>query len=193
MKTILFATSNHNKVKEVNALLPDNLRILSLKDIGVTKELAETSDTIEGNAIQKVNQLWTLKQQPCFADDTGLEVDALNGEPGVYSARYAGPDKNDQQNMNKLLQELGNKEQRYAHFRSVFAYRTEDGIITFEGILKGTINHHPIGNNGFGYDPIFVPLGSKRSLAEMSLEEKNIISHRSLALKQLIDYIKSTS
>ncbi len=189
---IVFATSNKNKIKEVQRMLPSSIQILSLEDINCFEEIPETSDTIEGNALQKANYVLDNYNVPCFADDTGLKVSSLNGEPGVYSARYSGPEKNDKNNIDKLLNELNNKSDRSAHFKTVVAIA---GLSTEPTICKGICNGDIIseckGENGFGYDPIFQPEGYEVTFAEMELEEKNKISHRGLAIKELINYLSS--
>lgn len=186
---LIFATSNANKVSEVNKLLPDNIQVHSLKDIGFTDELPETQDTIEGNAIQKAETLYKLTGKDCFAEDTGLIVPALNGEPGVYSARYAGPQKNDLDNMNLLLQNLQDHAERSAYFKTVIALFIDGKHHTFEGRAEGHIIRHPRGNQGFGYDPIFLPNGFDTTFAEMNMTEKGSVSHRAKALQLLIEHL----
>ena len=186
---LIFATSNANKVSEVNKLLPENIQVHSLKDIGFTDELPETQDTIEGNAIQKAETLYKLIGKDCFAEDTGLIVPALNGEPGVYSARYAGPQKNDQDNMNLLLKNLQDHSDRSAYFKTVIALFIDGKHYTFEGRAEGRIIESPRGNQGFGYDPIFLPNGYNTTFAEMNMSEKGSISHRAKALQLLIEHL----
>ena len=186
---LIFATSNANKVSEVNKLLPENIQVHSLKDIGFTDELPETQDTIEGNAIQKAETLYKLIGKDCFAEDTGLIVPALNGEPGVYSARYAGPQKNDQDNMNLLLKNLQDHSDRSAYFKTVIALFIDGKHYTFEGRAEGRIIESPRGNQGFGYDPIFLPNGYNTTFAEMNMSEKGSISHRAKALQLLIAHL----
>jgi XTP/dITP diphosphohydrolase len=186
---LIFATSNPNKVKEVNELLPDHIQVLSLKDIQFNDELPETQETIEGNAIQKAETLFKLTNKNCFAEDTGLIVPSLNGEPGVYSARYAGPQKNDQDNMNLLLQKLEDKKDRSAYFKTVIALFIDGKHHTFEGRAEGKIIFKARGEHGFGYDPIFLPDGYESTFAEMTMLEKGEISHRARALKLLISHL----
>ncbi len=188
---IVFATSNRNKIKEVQNLLPDSIKIIGLTDIECFEEVPETSDTIAGNALQKANYVFNKYKVPCFADDTGLEVESLSGAPGVHSARYAGEEKNNQKNIEKLLFELEDKGDRSAQFKTVIAVVGLDKeSICLEGICKGTITKTLTGTNGFGYDPVFRPLGYENTFAEMSLVEKNKISHRGKVVNKLIDYLK---
>ena len=189
---LVFATHNENKVKEVKSLLPPNVELLSLNDIGCFDEIPETSLTIEGNAQLKVAFVKANFGLDCFADDTGLEVPALNNEPGVYSARYAGPQKNSLDNMNKLLTNLQNVTNRDAHFKTVIALAVSSQTKLFTGICKGTITSEKKGNLGFGYDPIFQPNGFQETFAEMSLEQKSEIGHRGKAVRLLIDYLSKT-
>ncbi len=189
MKTIIFATTNAYKVEEIQVLLPDDITIKSLKDIGFDQELPETQTELEANALQKADALYEQIKQECFADDTGLEIDALDGAPGVYSARYAGEERNDDENMRKVLTQLAGQPNRQAQFRTVIAYKNGEETVTLQGILKGRIAEEPKGENGFGYDPIFIPEGQERTLAEMSLSEKNAISHRGIAINRLVDYL----
>ena len=188
---IVFATNNQNKVKEVQALLPANIQLLSLKDIECFEDIPETQETIAGNALQKANYVYDNYGYSCFADDTGLEVNALNGAPGIYSARYAGPQKNSDDNMQKLLQELSNKDERSAHFKTVIALVGINDTKTFEGICEGAITNEKQGAQGFGYDPIFKPNGYKETFAQMPLSTKNKIGHRGKAVQQLITFINS--
>lgn len=186
---IVFATNNQNKVTEVQALLPDSIQLLSLKDIKCFEDIPETQETIAGNALQKANYVYDNYGYACFADDTGLEVDALNGSPGIYSARYAGPEKDAENNMQKLLRELSEKESRLAHFKTVIALVGVSDTITFEGVCKGAITHKKYGEQGFGYDPIFKPHGYQETFAQMPLSTKNTIGHRGKAVKQLIAFL----
>ena len=186
---LVFASNNKNKIKEIQQMLPESITILSLEDIGCTEDIHETSDTIEGNAILKANYVTEKYGYNCFADDTGLEVEALNGEPGVYSARYAGEQKDANENMNKLLSNLENKTNRNAQFKTVIALNINKNQYLFTGIVKGNIIKEKIGNQGFGYDPIFVAENDTRTFAQLSIEEKAIISHRGIAVKQLIDFL----
>ena len=166
---LVFATNNLNKLKEVQALMPKHIKLLSLKEIGCLEDVPETQDTIEGNAIQKANYIKEHYNYDCFADDTGLEVEALNGAPGVYSARYAGEQRNANDNTNKLLSELNSQTNRNAQFKTVIALHINVQLETFTGICKGEITKTKQGDGGFGYDPIFKPLGSKQTFAEMDL------------------------
>lgn len=186
---LVFATNNQNKVKEVQAIMPDHIQILSLKDIGCEEDIPETQDTIEGNAIQKANYIKTQYGYDCFADDTGLEVQALNGAPGVYSARYAGPDCNPEDNMIKLLHALESQNDRSAQFKTVVALHLNGELQTFTGICKGEITTEKRGAQGFGYDPIFEPEGYNQTFAELSLDIKNVISHRGKAILQLVKHL----
>ena len=186
---LLFATSNKNKVLEIKKVLPKEFNIKSLDDIGFCEEIPENENTIEGNAIFKANYMYKKYNLNVFADDTGLEVDSLNGKPGVHSARYAGISKNSADNINKLLKKLKNKKNRKARFKTVIALILNSKIHTFEGVVEGIITKKPKGENGFGYDPVFIPRGYTKTFGELSLEEKNSISHRSLAMNKLIDFI----
>ncbi len=183
---LVFASNNQNKIKEIQLLLPQSMQILSLEEIGCLEEIPETANTIEGNAILKANYVTEKYGYNCFADDTGLEVEALNGEPGVYSARYAGEQKDANDNMDKLLLNLKDKSNRSAQFKTVIALNLNGIQTLFTGIIKGKIIEEKKGTNGFGYDPIFVADGYKKTFAELSIEEKSKISHRGLAVKQLV-------
>ena len=189
---LVFATHNENKVKEVKSLLPPNIELLSLNDIGCFYEIPETSPTIEGNAQLKVAYVKANFGLDCFADDTGLEVPVLNNEPGVYSARYAGPQKNSLDNMNKLLTNLKNVTNRDAHFKTVIALAISSEIKFFTGICKGIITFEKKGILGFGYDPIFQPDEFDQTFAEITLQQKNKIGHRGKAVRLLIDYLSKT-
>lgn len=186
---LVFATHNPNKLKELQSLLPKSIELLSLDDIDCAEEIPETSQTIEGNALQKARYIKENFDCDCFADDTGLEVEALNGEPGVYSARYAGPKKNDTANVEKLLLKLEQKTNRSAQFKTVIALILNDRELLFEGICKGEIICEKRGSFGFGYDPVFVPTGSKNTFAEMELSEKNKLGHRGKAVRKLIEFL----
>ncbi|WP_426485835.1 non-canonical purine NTP diphosphatase [Flavobacterium sp. 2] len=189
---LVFASNNKNKIKEIQSILNGSIQLLSLEDIGCHEEIPETADTIEGNAILKANYVTEKYGYDCFADDTGLEVKALNGEPGVYSARYAGEQKNADDNMNKLLEALKNEENRSAQFKTVIALNLEGKQHLFTGLAKGNITLNKTGNQGFGYDPIFQPENYSETFAELSSEIKNKISHRGKATEQLIDFLNST-
>ena len=191
MIEILFATNNSNKLYEVQAQLPKSIKLISLKDIEFNEEIPETQNTIEGNAIQKANYVKNKYNLDCFAEDTGLEVEILNGEPGVYSARYAGPEKNTKDNIQKLLYKLKDKANRKAQFKTVIAMHFKGKLITFQGICKGQITENVMGSEGFGYDPIFKPLGNSKTFAQLSLNEKNKIGHRGRAVTQLIDFFQA--
>jgi len=188
---LVFATNNLNKIKEVQALIPKHIKLLSLKDIGCLEEIPETQSTIEGNAIQKAEYIQTNYGYACFADDTGLEVKALNGEPGVHSARYAGEQRNAEDNMNKLLKSLENKNDRTAEFKTVIALHLNNKLEIFAGICEGEIISAKQGENGFGYDPIFKPFGYDQTFAEMDLALKNKISHRGKAVMTLVKYLQN--
>ena len=188
---LVFATNNHNKIKEVQSLIPQHIKLLSLEDIGCLEDVPETQTTIEGNAKQKAEYIKTNYGYDCFADDTGLEVLALNGDPGVYSARYAGEQRNADDNMNKLLNELKPHANRHAQFKTVIALHLNGKLQTFTGICEGDITQTKQGDKGFGYDPIFKAKGYTKTFVEISLEEKNTIGHRGKAVKQLIDFLNS--
>lgn len=191
MIDILFASSNPHKIEEIKAIVPSNFNILSLKDIGFTDEIPETAETIEGNAIQKATYLSKQLDIPCFADDTGLCIPILDGKPGVYSARFAGPQKNSVANMELVLKMMADKNDREAYFETVIALYHEEKIEVFSGKIHGKITENPVGTNGFGYDPIFQPDGFNKTFAEMNSLEKNKISHRKLALEKLIEHLKN--
>jgi XTP/dITP diphosphohydrolase len=186
---LIFATSNQNKVLEIQKILPKKFNIKSLKDLNYFEDVPENETTIEGNAIFKAKYIYEKFNINVFADDTGLEVEALNGEPGVHSARYAGTTRNSEKNIKKLLKNLKNIKNRNARFKTVIALIIDNKLHIFSGIVEGYILDSPKGNNGFGYDPIFCPNGFNKSFAELTLKEKNLISHRSLAMKKLIDFI----
>ncbi|MEO9893422.1 non-canonical purine NTP diphosphatase [Aurantibacter sp.] len=187
---LVFATHNQNKLREVQLLMPKNITLLSLSDIDCTEEIPETAETLEGNAKIKADYVTQNYGLPCFADDTGLLIEALNGAPGVYSARYAGEQKNDEDNINKLLKALTTKN-RSAHFKTVIALNLNNESHFFEGTVFGLISKKKIGNGGFGYDPIFIPNEFKQTFAELPMSTKNKISHRGKALQKLIAYLKT--
>ena len=193
MTKLIFATHNKNKLKEVRSLIPNTIELLNLDDINLLEEIEETATTIEGNALLKAQTIYKQTGINCFADDSGLLVDALDGAPGVFSARYAGEHKSDSDNLEKLLKELSNKDNRNAHFKTVMALIIDGKEYVFEGIINGTITAEKSGANGFGYDPIFLPNGYSETFAEMSSEIKNVISHRAKAMKKLIEFVTSTS
>jgi XTP/dITP diphosphohydrolase len=188
MKKLVFASNNPNKLKEIQDVLA-NVEILSLKDIECFDELPETQDTLEGNAFQKAQYVKDHFGFDCFADDTGLMVEALDGRPGVYSARYAGPDCSSEENMDLLLKELSEKDNRKAKFSTVIALVTEKDQQSFEGSVEGVILEARSGSEGFGYDPIFKPESSDVSFAQMSKSDKNKISHRGRAVKKFSEYL----
>ena len=187
---LVFASNNKNKIKEIQLLLPPSIQILSLEDIGCFEEIPETADTIVGNAILKANYVTQKFGYNCFADDTGLEVETLNGEPGVHSARYAGKQKEANDNMDKLLLNLKDKSNRSAQFKTVIALNLDGKQTLFTGIIKGKIIEEKVGTNGFGYDPIFVADGYTQTFAELTIEEKSVISHRGLAVQKLVGFLQ---
>jgi len=189
MQEIVFATNNQHKIEEIRRMTGDRFRILSLKDIGCTEDIPETSDTLSGNALQKARYVKEHYGYDCFADDTGLMVDALDGAPGVYSARYAGPAHDSLANTALLLENLEGVTDRNAHFSTVIALLLDGKEMTFEGRVDGEILCSPRGEAGFGYDPVFMPAGSPLSFAEMSPEDKNRISHRGRATAKLLEYL----
>ncbi len=191
MRKIVFATGNPNKVREVNEVLPDTMTIIGLKDIGCTEELPETNPTLEGNALQKARYVYENFGQDCFAEDTGLFVDALNGEPGVYTARYAGENCTPDDNIDLLLKNLDGENKRTARFRTIIALILNGEEFLFEGVAEGGISRGRQGNGGFGYDPVFIPEGFQTSFAEMTAEAKNVISHRAKAVKKLIAFFEN--
>jgi len=186
---IIFATSNPNKIKEISAILPSNIVIKGLKDINCTEDIPETQDTIEGNAVQKAQYVYDNYGVNCFAEDTGLEIKALNGEPGVYSARYAGPQRSADDNMSKAIEGLKDKADRSARFKTVIALIIDGKVETFEGIINGQIIKDQRGQGGFGYDPIFMPDGYNQTFGELDASEKNKISHRARATQKLIEHL----
>ncbi|MFL5730584.1 MAG: non-canonical purine NTP diphosphatase [Cytophagaceae bacterium] len=187
---LCFATNNAGKLKEIKALAGDQYTILSLSDIGCQEELPETQNTIEGNSKQKAEYVWNKYKVNCFADDTGLEVLALDGAPGVISARYAGENCTPEDNMVKLLREMNGLKDRRALFRTCITLILNGAVHQFEGVVRGEILKEKKGEKGFGYDPLFKPEGYQQSFAELSLEEKNLISHRARATKALIEFLK---
>lgn len=188
---IVFATSNPNKKFEIQSMLPINFEIINLEDIGCFDDIPETEPTIEGNAIQKANYITQKYGMDCFADDTGLEVEILNGEPGVFSARYAGSQKNSDDNIDLLLLNLKHEFNRKARFKTVICLNFKGQQYLFTGIINGNITKEKKGTGGFGYDPVFCPDGFEKTFAELSLIIKNEISHRGIATQQLIDFLKS--
>jgi XTP/dITP diphosphohydrolase len=188
---LVFATNNLHKLKEVQEMLSNSIEVLSLKDIGCFEDIEETESTLEGNAKLKADYITEKYGFDCFADDTGLEVEALDGKPGVYSARYAGEHGNAEKNMEKLLIKLQNKSNRKAKFRTIIALNLSNKQYLFEGICDGKILNEKTGVKGFGYDPIFKPTNASCSFAEMNSEEKNIISHRGIAIQELVQFLNS--
>jgi len=186
---LVFATQNENKAHEIQSLLPEYFKIISLKDIRCFDEIPETAETLEGNSLLKASFISETYNLNCFADDTGLEIEALDNRPGVHSALYAGPDKSAAANIDKVLSELEGKTNRNAQFRTIITLILNSSTFTFEGIVRGEIISKKRGENGFGYDPIFVPEGEIRTFAEMSLEEKNKHSHRARAFQKMIEFL----
>lgn len=190
IKKLVFATNNAHKLDEIRAILGDKIEVLSLKDINCDADIPETADTLEGNAVLKAEYIYKNYGLDCFADDTGLEVEALGGAPGVYSARYAGGDGHDSEaNMRKLLKELDGKQNRKAQFRTAICLIEQGEEHLFEGIVKGSIIEQKRGASGFGYDPVFMPEGYEETFAEMGNAEKNKISHRARAVEKLCEYL----
>jgi len=191
MKEIVFATNNKHKLEEIKAVVGGRFKIQSLAEIKCYEDIPETANTLEGNASLKSHYVVEHYGKNCFADDTGLEIDALNGKPGVYSARYAGPGHDHQKNMDLVLHQMKGVSNRKARFRTVISLLLEGNEHQFEGIVEGTIRHEKSGDKGFGYDPVFQPDGSTLTFAEMKLQDKNKISHRARAMAKLIDYLKT--
>jgi len=189
MIQLIFATNNQHKVDEIKSIIGNTFHIISLKDAGIDIEIAEPYLTLQENASEKSKVIHQLTQQNCFSEDTGLEVEALNGEPGVKSARYSGEEKNFQANINKLLNNLKNIQNRNAQFKTVVSLILNKKEYLFEGVCKGKIIEAQKGNSGFGYDPIFIPEGSDKTFAEMTMEQKNLYSHRRKAIQQLTQFL----
>jgi XTP/dITP diphosphohydrolase len=190
MDKLIFATNNLNKVTEIRKVLGDSFDIITMQEAGINIDIPEPHDTLEANATEKSTTIFTLTEKNCFSEDTGLEVTALNGEPGVKSARYAGEDRAFDENIKKLLHNLNGTENRSAQFRTVISLILDGMEYQFKGICKGKIIDEKRGTNGFGYDPIFIPDGSDKTFAEMGMDEKNKFSHRKKAMKKLIDFLK---
>ncbi len=190
---LIFASHNKNKLKEIRNLIPGNIKISSLEDINHNYEIEENGTSIEENAAIKSRFVYENLGYNAFADDSGLEVDYLNGEPGVFSARYAGEQKNDEDNIDKLLLHLKNITNRKAQFKTVISLCIDGEFKNFTGIIRGTISHERKGKNGFGYDPVFIPENQNKTFAEMTLEQKSKLSHRALAVNQLIHFLKNKS
>lgn len=191
MKPLIFATNNAHKVEEVKSILNDSFRVYSLKESNIDIDIPEPFDTILENACEKARVIYSCTAKDCFAEDTGLEVYALNGDPGVRSARYAGENISFEKNIDLLLNNLTNIEERKCHFKTIICLIIKGEEYTFEGICKGAIIHKRRGNNGFGYDAVFVPDGSNYTFAEMDMDEKNRFSHRKKAMDQLIEFLLS--
>ncbi|MBS1916529.1 MAG: RdgB/HAM1 family non-canonical purine NTP pyrophosphatase [Bacteroidetes bacterium] len=190
MTKLIFATNNQHKVDEIQSAIGNTIEVISLKQAGIDIDIPEPYDTLEENASAKSKTIHQLTATNCFSEDTGLETEALNGEPGVKSARYAGDDKSFEKNINKLLSELTGINNRNARFRTVISLILDDKEYLFEGICEGEILQIRKGNKGFGYDPVFVPSGSEKSFAEMTMEEKNTFSHRKKAVDKMIAFLK---
>lgn len=193
MRKLVFATNNPNKLQEVKQMLDGLYEVISLNEVKIYDDIPEDQDTLEGNALQKAKYVHIRTGMNVFADDTGLEIEALNGEPGVYSARYAGTDKDASANMNKVLENLKDQNNRTAQFRTSIALIIDDKVETFEGVVRGEMLEELSGSKGFGYDPIFKPQGYDVSFAEMSAQDKNQISHRGRAIQKLIRFLKNYS
>ena len=190
MRTLIFATNNQNKVKEIRPVLGNDFSIITLKEADIDIDIPEPHDTLEANAKEKSTVIHTLTNKNCFSEDTGLEVEALNGEPGVRSARYAGDETDFKKNIEKLLQNMDGQRNRLARFRTVISLILDKQEYFFEGICNGMITENEAGENGFGYDPVFIPEGAAKTFAQMSLEEKNEYSHRKKATAKLIAFLK---
>jgi XTP/dITP diphosphohydrolase len=188
---LVFASNNEHKIAEIAKLVPAGFQVVSLASIGCTDDIPETAETLEGNAILKAQYVWERFGLSCFADDTGLEVHALGNAPGVYSARYAGSQRNAADNMKKLLNELNEINQRDARFRTVIALILDGQLHTFEGIVNGTITREQHGAEGFGYDPIFKPEGFEQTFAQMTMDQKNTMSHRGRAVQKLVHFLEN--
>jgi len=193
MQSLIFATNNPNKVAEIKKVVGTHFNIITLREAGIDIDIPEPHDTLAANAVEKSSTIHRLTQQNCFSEDTGLEVEALNGQPGVLSARYAGANATSTENIHKLLRELGNNTHRKARFRTVISLILNQQTYFFEGICNGTITTELSGEDGFGYDPIFIPDGSTKTFAQMTMEEKNKYSHRKKATAQLIQFLTETT
>ena len=192
-RRIVFATNNVHKLQEIRAMIPEGIKLLSLADIGCHADIPETADTLEGNALIKARYVAEHYGMDCFADDTGLEVETLGGAPGVHTARYAGEAHDTEANIDKLLAELADKDNRKARFRTAIAFIVQQEEHLFEGILEGEIAPVRRGTDGFGYDPVFIPEGTGKTFAELGVEVKNTISHRARAVRKLCDFLQSES
>ena len=191
MLSIIFATNNPNKIEEIQSAIGDQIRVITLKEAGIDIDIPEPHPTLEENASEKSKTIHALTSLNCFSEDTGLEVASLNGEPGVLSARYAGEEKSFEKNIDKLLANLGTTTDRSARFRTVISLIWAGKEYLFEGICEGTITTERNGRNGFGYDPVFLPSGTNRTFAEMSMDEKNQVSHRKKAADKLVEFLKN--
>jgi XTP/dITP diphosphohydrolase len=191
MTTLIFATNNEHKVSEIQSLLTKDINVITLKQAGINIDIPEPYDTLQANANTKAKTIFEITKQNCFSEDTGLEIDALNGAPGVHSARYAGTDRNFNANIEKVLANLKNYENRKAQFRTVICLIWNEKEYYFEGICRGQIAEQNSGTAGFGYDPIFIPEGATKSFAEMTMDEKNSYSHRQKAVTQLFSFLQS--
>lgn len=191
MTTLIFATNNEHKVSEIQSLLPKDINVITLQQAGINIDIPEPYDTLQENANTKAKTIFEITKQNCFSEDTGLEIDALNGAPGVHSARYAGADRNFNANIEKVLANLKNNENRKAQFRTVICLIWNEKEYYFEGICRGQIAEQNSGTAGFGYDPIFIPEGATKSFAEMTMDEKNTYSHRQKAVTQLFSFLQS--
>jgi XTP/dITP diphosphohydrolase len=189
---LIFATNNRHKTEEIQAAAGDQIRIITLKEAGIAIDIPEPYETLQENALEKSRVIHRLTRQDCFSEDTGLEVDALHGEPGVRSARYAGAENSSEKNIQKLLASLGDNTARTARFRTVISLILQEKETIFEGVCEGRITYAPRGTQGFGYDPVFIPDGSEKTFAEMTLAEKNVYSHRKKALDKLVLYLQHT-
>jgi len=191
MDTLIFATNNQHKVDEIRAVLSNIFKIITLKEAGIDIDIPEPYDTLEANASEKAKTIFTLTHKNCFSEDTGLEVEALHGEPGVKSARYAGENRSFEDNIDKLLNNLNSKKNKTARFRTLITLILEGTEYSFEGICNGVIINTKRGTNGFGYDPVFIPDGSEKTFAEMNMQEKNKFSHRKKAMEKLITFLNT--
>lgn len=188
---LIFATNNPNKVKEIKKILPSHIEVTSLREAGIEIEIPEPHDSLKENASEKSRTIFNLTHQNCFSEDTGLIVDALHGEPGVKSARYAGEPANDEKNIEKLLHNLKGNDNHNAYFKTIISLIWDEKEYWFEGICKGKITQEKTGNLGFGYDPVFIPDGSSLTFAQMNTEEKNLFSHRKKAMAQLLKFMEN--
>ncbi len=189
--TLIFATNNQHKVDEIRSVIGDQFEIITLQEAGINIDIPEPHDTLEANATEKSHTIHQLTQKNCFSEDTGLEVAALNGEPGVKSARYAGDGRDFQRNIDKLLENLQEKPNRSARFRTVISLILDNKEYFFEGVCEGQILTEQSGKSGFGYDPVFIPTGGDKSFADMRMEEKNVFSHRQKAVTKLLNFLTS--